>query len=67
MGRGIEHIFEACRQARAPEPVIQTESQMGIKFVFSEDHMATVQNGRNEKDMTKVAQETTQEKILALL
>ena len=59
-GRGIQRIFEACRETGTPDPVVQTEPQMAIEFVFSKDYIdrAGIQN------VVKVAQETTQEKNL---
>ncbi len=78
-GRGIQRIFESCREVGVPEPTIQVEPQMGIEFLFSEAYMASVgtrisdvcstviAGDRTSKDAGNTAQETAQEKILALL
>ncbi|KAA0224678.1 winged helix-turn-helix transcriptional regulator [candidate division KSB1 bacterium] len=55
-GRGIARILEACKAARLPEPEINYE-KTGLWFGF---HFS-------EQQMGSTTQETTQEKILALL
>ena len=69
-GRGIQRIFEACREADIPEPAIQVEPQIGIEFVFSEAYVESVvatgirstviADGRTDRDTGKTTQETTQ-------
>jgi ATP-dependent DNA helicase RecG len=55
-GRGIELIFEACRTANVPEPDLRYEATgLWTEFAFPK-HRAR-----------KTTQETTQEKILAVL
>ncbi len=79
-GRGIQRIFEACQEAGTPEPVIQVQPDVWIKFMFSEAYVdsiggrassvgnLTVATGdRTREDLGRTTQETTQEKILALL
>jgi len=59
-GRGIERIFEACRAAKIPEPGLRYEPS-GLWLEFSFPHPT------GGKTTQQTAQETTQEKILALL
>ena len=59
-GRGIERIMEACREAGTPEPKIQYE-YTGLWVVFP---YRSEPKGKKAQETT---QETTQEKILALL
>ena len=72
-GRGIERIFEACRQARTPEPQIRVEPrELWFEFPFSSAYVDSLVSGEGpERGSGKTTQETTlrttQERILALL
>lgn len=59
-GRGIERIMEACSAARLPKPELRLE-HTGLWIIF---HFAVQRPIAGEEETT---QETTQEKILALL
>jgi ATP-dependent DNA helicase RecG len=62
-GRGIEQIIEACKDAGAPEPEVKYE-QTGLWLVFPFKVRQIVAEAEIPQE---TAQETTQEKILALL
>ncbi len=82
-GRGIQRIFEACREAGTPEPTIEVDPYIWIEFMFSETYAngikgrisgvgsSVVTRDYTHEDLKRAAQETAQEtaqeKILALL
>ncbi len=60
-GRGIQRIFDACREAGTPEPRIQVEpGELWFEFLFSHTYLDSISSGTT-------TQETTQEQIVALL
>lgn len=63
-GQGIARVFGACREAGAPEPHIRVgEGDFWFEFAFSERYLDSVSTGLSQK----TTQETTQERVLALL
>ncbi len=45
-GRGIERIFEACRQEGAPEPRLRHEANgLWQEFPFAEDYLSLIRGG----------------------
>jgi ATP-dependent DNA helicase RecG len=60
-GRGIQRIFDACREAGTPEPRIQVEpGELWFEFSFSPTYLDSISSGTS-------TQETTQEQIMTLL
>lgn len=72
-GRGIERIFEACRRTRTPKPKIRVESrELWFEFPFSASYVDSLVSGKGSDRISgqatqETAQDTTQERILALL
>lgn len=68
-GRGIQRVFEACREAGTPEPRIRVEpGDIWAEFPFSEAYLESLVGGERPRDGSDgTTQETTQERILALL
>ena len=58
-GRGIDLIRNTCRAHGAPEPQFRWDNGLWVVFPFPEEHSGS--------DSQETTQETTQEKILALL
>ncbi len=57
-GRGIERIFDACREAGTPAPVIRHETTgLWVEFSFP----------KNSVEAGSTTQETSQEKIFAFM
>jgi ATP-dependent DNA helicase RecG len=60
-GRGIQRIFDACREAGTTEPRIQVEpGELWFEFLFSPAYLDSISSGT-------ATQETTQEQIMTLL
>ena len=58
-GRGIERIFDACREARAPAPEIRFEvGGLWTEFPFSQEYLRLIQVG-NERLTTEVTDPVT--------
>jgi ATP-dependent DNA helicase RecG len=72
-GRGIQRVFEACREAGTPKPRIQVEpGELWVEFPFSAAYLDSVAAGeRPPEPLGRATQETTlettQERILSLL
>lgn len=74
-GRGIERVFDACREAGTPESRIRVEmGGLWFEFPFSADYLASISGERDWRGTSETTQETrgktrekTREKILALI
>jgi ATP-dependent DNA helicase RecG len=68
-GRGIQHVLEACRDAHTPEPLFRTDpGEISVEFPFSTAYLRGVADLEQPSGAPGGAtQETTQEKIVALL
>ncbi|MEW6218678.1 MAG: ATP-binding protein [Thermodesulfobacteriota bacterium] len=75
-GRGIQRVFEACREAGAPEPRLQVEpGELWTEFPFSPTHSTDAafagprpQEAKPSRmSAQETTQETTQEQIVAML
>jgi ATP-dependent DNA helicase RecG len=48
-GRGVQRIFEACKKANSPEPLVRYEpNDLWIEFPFAPDYLETVRGGQLE-------------------
>ncbi|MGY8687218.1 MAG: ATP-binding protein [Verrucomicrobiales bacterium] len=72
-GRGISHIFEACRASGAPEPELGYQgADLWLEFPYSSDYLAAVgenvgeTSGKIDPTTQKTTQKTTQ-RILEVL
>ena len=68
-GRGIQHIFDACQQTGTPDAIFKIDSgEFQVEFPFSETYLGgVVIYDQTRENLRRTAQETVQEKILALL
>ena len=67
-GRGIQRVFQACREAGMPEPQLQVESgEFWFGFPFSADYLANVGGQAAGKTTQKTTQKTNQKRILKVL
>lgn len=74
-GRGIQRIFAACKAAGSPKPKLRYDpNDLWLEFPFSPAYLRAISGaegsgvGRTSQDATpRTTQETTQEKILAIL
>ena len=72
-GRGIQRVFEACREAGTPKPRIQVEpGELWVEFPFSAAYLDSIAAGDRPSEglgrtTQEATQETTQERILSLL
>jgi ATP-dependent DNA helicase RecG len=69
-GRGIERIFDACRDEDSLPPAIQLKGHdLWVEFPFAPQYLAKIKGefseGKNQ--IQETTQETTQEKIILLL
>lgn len=71
-GRGIQRVFEACRQARTPEPRVQVEpGELWFEFPFSPAYLDSIfSGGTTQETPVKTLVKTlvkTPERILEVL
>lgn len=60
-GRGIDRIFQACREAATPEPLWRLDAnELWLEFPFSSAYQEAV-GGRSGRTAQETTQETTQE------
>jgi ATP-dependent DNA helicase RecG len=64
-GRGVQRVFEACRQAGAPAPEVECEGgEVRFEFSFAPDYLNALAASPETSGKTR---EKTREKILGLL
>ena len=67
-GRGIQRVFEACREAGTPEPRIQVEPrELWFEFPFSKTYLAKLAAKVEGTTTQKATQKTIKEKIIDIL
>ncbi len=71
-GRGIQRVFEACRQARTPKPRVQVEpGELWFEFHFSPAYLDSILSRKTTQETTLETQVKTQvktpERILEVL
>ena len=67
-GRGIQRIFDACRDADTPDPQVRYEpGDIWFEFPYSESYLETIPGGEAGEKTGEKTREKTPEKILRLL
>lgn len=68
-GRGVQRVFEACRQAGAPAPEVECEGgEVRFEFSFAPDYLNALAASPETSGKTRgKTREKTREKILGLL
>jgi len=62
--QGIQRIFEACKNAGAPQPLIRYQGHdLWFEFPYSDEYLKEITHTKPEKTTPK----TTQEKLLTML
>jgi hypothetical protein len=65
-GRGIQRIFDACRMAKAPTPVVPFEANsLWVEFPFSADYVALIRGAPVEAPVETLVR--TPSRVLAFL